>query len=178
MGFLQSLSHSQSESWHWLPCLFPLNVASDFSSGDRLAWLFARLALFGLDCLLLHFLLCLFWFGFLLFRLFLFHLFFGLLFLFLSRRFGTFRINIKQRLSYIEAVTSIDMEFYYLAGMRAFNLDSNFISFDISNSLILFNPISLFCKLFIKKLLLTNSAIVPSLIESAKKGKFTVLAKW
>ena len=176
LRFFKSLGNSLSQSWHGFSGLLSFEVGSSINSGDlRLwSWLFDWLGFSGWLWFRLLF------FGLLFFSFFLFNLLFGLLFLSLlfwstSSRFCSFRIDIKQWLSYIQTITSVDVEFKQFTGLWAFDFNGNFISFDIGDCFVLVNPIS-FLWNQIQMLLLTNSAIVPSLIESARKGRLTVLA--
>ena len=59
---------------------------------------------------------------------------------------------------------------------RTLDFDSDFVGLNVGYSLVEVDPLSFL--LVIMYLLLTSSAIVPSLIESAKKGNGMVLPKY
>lgn len=171
LRLFQSLGNSLSESGNGFSGFLSFNSNVDF--WDLLGWLWF---FSWFRCFWLLFFFC-FWclfFGFLFFNLLFWFLLFNLLFGGFTCRFSAFWIKIKQRFSNIQTVSSADVELQQLSCLRTLNFNSNFISLYVSDCFVLVNPFSLLWK--IKQcLLLTNSVIVPSLIESAKKGKLMVL---
>mgnify|MGYP006897241769 CR=1 FL=1 len=66
-----------------------------------------------------------------------------LLFLFTFRASLGFGVNIEKRFSDIETVSLSDMELENFACVRTFDFDSDFIGFNIGDSLVLVDPLSL-----------------------------------
>ena len=150
----QSLRNSLSQSWHWFSNFFSFKWTA---YTWRLSWswsLFAWLRFFCFSRLRFRLLFFL-WFRFLFFSLFFFSLLFWLLLFSLSSRFCAFWINIKQWLSYIQTITSTNVEFKKFTSVRALNFNSNFVSLYVGYSLILVDPFS-FLWNYYQNLLLTN----------------------
>ena len=95
---------------------------------------------------------------------------FGFLSVFFSLPFGVY---IEERFSNIQIVSFFHMEFGNNSSIGALDFHSHLICFDIGNSFILIDPFTLFC--IKEQKLLSNWATVPSLMESAKNGRLTVL---
>lgn len=175
LWLFKSLGDSLSQSRHGFSDLFSFKRTAG-SWGLSWLWsLFGWFWFFGFSRLgfgLLFFL----WFRFLFFSLFFFGLLFGLLLFGLSSsRFCTFWIDIEQWFSNVQAVTSADVELEEFTGVWTLDFNSNLIGLYVGYGLILINPISFLWNYYLN-LLLTNSVIVPSLIESARNGKLIVLA--
>lgn len=171
LWLFKSLGNSLSESWHGF---------SDFLSFEwsvyawGLSWFWSLFGWLGLGWFgfgLLFFL----WFRLLFFSLFFFNLLFRLLLFGLSSRFCAFWINIEQWFSDVQTVPSTNVELQKFTSMRALDFNSNLIGLNVGYGLILFDPVS-FLWNYYRHLLLTNSVMVPSLIESARNGKLIVLA--
>jgi hypothetical protein len=95
-------------------------------------------------------------------------------FRFLSAFFSLpFGVYIEERFSNIQIVSFFHMEFGNNSSIGALDFHSHLICFDIGNSFILIDPFTLFC--IKEQKLLSNWATVPSLMESAKNGRLTVL---
>lgn len=176
LWLFKSLGNSLSESGHGFSGFFSFSTDVDF--WDMWGWL-RFFGWFGFSWLWCFWLLSFFWFWsfffrFLLFSLLFWFLLFSLLFWCSTSWFSAFWINIEQRFSNIQTISSIDVELQQFSCLRTLDLNSNFISLYVSDCFVLLNPFSLLWKIKLC-LLFTNSVIVPSLIESAKKGKLMVL---
>lgn len=70
-------------------------------------------------------------------------LLFSLLFWCFTGWFSTFWINIEQRFSNIQTVSSVDMELQQFSCLGTLDFNSNFISLYVSDCFVLLNPFSL-----------------------------------